>query len=114
MIGREVIDSKPTSVKEAFDIIKQREKDQELIYEQQIAKEHAEELALDKAKFEKLKKALEELELLDPVTIIKLLDMEPKHASTVRQIISREKRAFTDEEVAKVSAVFGLKEKGVA
>jgi DNA-directed RNA polymerase subunit F len=48
------------------------------------------------------------------VTIIKLLDMDPKHASTIRQIISIEKRAFTDEELAKIAAVFGLKEKGVA
>ena len=114
MIGRDVLESKPASVREAYDIIKQREKEQELIYEQQIAKEHAEDLAMDKARYDKLKKALEALDLLENVTIIKLLDMDPKHASTIRQIISREKRAFTDEELAKIAAVFGLKEKGVA
>ncbi len=114
MIGRNVLESKPVSVRDAFEIIEKRGKDNELIYEQQLAKEHAEGFAMDKAKYDKLSKALEGLGLLDSVTIIKLLDINPPHASTVRQIISREKKAFSDEEVAKIAAVFGLKEKGVA
>ncbi len=106
MIGKETEEETAVSLNEVKKILEDRKKGgKELTYEQQLAYEHAKKFAgLEKAKEEKLKKALGEQGLNDKI-IIKVIDIMPKNAMTLRQILMHENKTFEDAEVTKILAV---------
>lgn len=104
MIGKNVDSEELTSLSEVKEVLEQRKKDGELTYEQQLAYEHAKKFASgERSKEEKFKKALVEAGA-SPKSAIKIMDIMPKNAMTIRQILMHENRAFTDEEVNKMLA----------
>ena len=100
MTGKEVKESKPVSIAEVVKILEESS-GATPTYEQQVALEHAKKFSEGKAP-EKTRKSLEELNLMTEASVIKVLEIMPKNATTLRQVLSREKRTYTDEDIAKI------------
>lgn len=100
MIGKEVKDSKPVSITEVAKILEDNS-GATPTYEQQVALEHAKKVSEGKSP-EKIRKALEALNLMSESGVIKVLEVMPKNAMTVRQVLAREKRAYSDEDIGKI------------
>ncbi|MDE1865063.1 MAG: hypothetical protein KGH94_00270 [Candidatus Micrarchaeota archaeon] len=100
MIGKEVKGSKPVSISEVAKILEENS-GATPTYEQQVALEHAKKVAEGKS-HEKVRKALEGLNLMSEAGVIKVLETWPKNMSTLRQVLSREKKTFSDEDLNKV------------
>jgi DNA-directed RNA polymerase subunit F len=105
MIGKEAGTGKAVPVDEVIDILEERKKSGELTYEQQIALEHSKKFVQGKAHVEKARKAIEALNMLSPKGILKVLEIMPKNAMLLRQILAQEKKAFTDDDVNKILAI---------
>ena len=103
MIGKGVDTGTPVSADEAKRILEERKKRGELIYEQQLAYDHASKVIkeLDKAVEKKLEKALEELGVSQRASV-KVVELLPANAMTLRQVLAKENRTFTDEEITKI------------
>ena len=105
MIGKKTENEDATPLNEVRRVLEERKKDGELTYEQQLAYEHAKKFAgLEKAKEEKFKKELVDAGM-SPRTAVKVMDIMPKGAMTLRQILAHENRTYTDDEIAKILAV---------
>ncbi len=100
MIGKEVKDSKPVSITEVEKILEDNS-GASPTYEQTVALEHAKKVSEGKTP-EKIRKALEGLNLMSESGVIKVLEVWPKNMATLRQVLSREKRTYTDEDLNKV------------
>jgi len=59
----------------------------------------------NKAHSEKARKAIEALNMLSPKGVLKVLEIMPKNAMLLRQILAQEKKAFTDDDVNKILAI---------
>ncbi len=103
MIGKGIEGEELASLNEVKEILEDRKKEKELTYEQQLAYDHAKKFAAD-AKQEKLRKALVDQGLSDRAAV-KAMDIMPKNAMTLKQILSHENKTFSDEEVNAILAV---------
>ena len=99
MIGREVKESKPVSISEVAKILEDNS-GATPTYEQQVALEHAKKVT--EGKTEKIRKSLEDLKIISEQGVIKVLEVMPKNMSTLRQVLSREKKTFADEDLTKI------------
>lgn len=104
MIGKETKQSEPVSISEVAQILEER-KEKELSYEQQVALEHAKKFAITKAQHEKARKALEALDVLDKRTLLKVLDIMPRNAMLLRQVLAQTRKSYDDETVNKILAI---------
>ena len=100
MIGKEVTESKPVSITEVVKILEENS-GATPTYEQKVALEHAKKVSEGKNP-EKIRKALEALNLMTEASVIKVLEVMPRNAMTLRHVLSREKRTYSDEDIAKV------------
>jgi DNA-directed RNA polymerase subunit F len=100
MIGKEVKESKPVSITEVAKILEDNS-GATPTYEQQVALEHAKKVSEGKSP-EKIRKALEALNLMSEPSVIKVLEVWPKNMATLRQVLVREKRTYSDEDLNKV------------
>lgn len=105
MIGKKVEEETVVTLNTVRGILEERKEQRELTYEQQLAYEHSKRFsALEKPKEEKLRKALSALGLSDK-TITKIIDIMPKNALTIKQILaSAESNTFPDEDITKMLA----------
>lgn len=92
--------SKPLSLEEAKEMLKRREKEGELGYEQQQALEYLEKFA--KKDSEAKIKVLMKMGKFSLETAVKLADIGPKKADTVRAILIKDNVNLTDEEVNEI------------
>ncbi len=106
MIGKGSNEKSSVTLTNAWSILEERRKMREATYEQQLALEHADKFKVDNALMERQRKALEALGILKQDTITKLIDVQPGNDMLVRQVISMEKRAFEQDDVAKIALVF--------
>src|ERR1035441_5535210 len=100
MNGREIADSKPVSISEVVKILEENS-GATPTYEQQVALEHAKKVTEGKNP-ERIRKALEGLNLMTEASVIKVLEIMPKKAMTIRHVLAREKRTYSDEDIGKV------------
>ena len=110
MIGKESKEGKVVPINTVIEILEERKKDGDLTYEQQIALEHSQKFAQTKAHTEKAKKALEALDMLNTKSIFKILEIQPRNAMLLKQILMQEKKTFSDEDIQKILAI--TREKG--
>lgn len=104
MIGKESESESTVSLGEVKRILEDKKKEKELTYEQQLAYDHAKKFAgLEKGKEEKLKSALVGLGASEK-TAFRIIDILPKSALTLRQILAHENKTFTDDEISKMLA----------
>jgi DNA-directed RNA polymerase subunit F len=102
MIGKKAEEKSAASINQVMDIIEERKKEGELTYEQQRSYEHAKILGISKEKCEKARKRLEALDLLGEKTVIKLTDIMPPNQLLLKQILVKEGKTFTDEQLTKI------------
>lgn len=102
-----ILSSKPVSISEVKDILKKREKEGELGYEQQTSMEYSENFSKhSKSESEKLIKQLTKNSKIDEETAIKIIDLSPKNADTLKSILIKDKIDLTDEEVTEIVKMF--------
>ena len=105
MIGKEVKGEEQVSLSKVKEILEERKKGKELTYEQQLAYEHAKKFStIEGAKEQKLVKALLAAGISEAAAM-KVTDIMPKNVFTLRQMLMKENRTFTDEEVNKILAL---------
>ncbi len=94
-----VISSKPVALEEANELLAARKKEGELDYVQEQALEYSEKFS-DSSRKEKAKKVFEELkEKKIPLnTAIKIVEIWPKNADTLRLILAKERVELSEEE----------------
>jgi DNA-directed RNA polymerase subunit F len=103
MIGKKAEEKSIASIHQVMDIIEERKKEGgELTYEQQRSYEHAKVLGISKEKGDKAKKRIEALGLLSEHTITKIVDIMPANQLLLKQILIKEGKTFTDEQLAKI------------
>lgn len=100
MIGKEIKDSKPVSIAEVVKILEENS-GATPTYEQHVALEHAKKISEGK-NAEKARKGLEALNLMTESSVIKVMEIMPKNANTLRHVLAREKRNYSDEDIAKI------------
>lgn len=104
-----VLKVEPISAAQARELLEKRKKDGELNYEQETALEHCEKtisLTSKKAE-EKVNLLLEKNKKLLPETAIKLVDIQPKSASTLKAILLKDKIELSEEEVSELMKLLG-------
>ncbi len=105
MIGRESKQTRLAALYEVVDILEERKKGRELTYEQQIALEHAKKLAKGTEQSKKARNELEKLGSLSEKSVIKILEVMPKDAMLLRQVLAQEGKVFSEEQIAKILAI---------
>jgi DNA-directed RNA polymerase subunit F len=105
MIGSESRQTKLANIYEVLDILEERKKSKELTYEQQLAFEHATKLVKSAEQAKRISGALEKLGTLSEKSTVKLLEIMPKNATLLKQILAQEGKVFTEEECAKILAI---------
>ena len=103
----EVKETRAVLIDEVIGVLEDK-KASDLTYEQQLALQHAKKFSAAKAKAEKLRKELSAMGISDR-SAIKMLEIMPKSAMTIRQILAPERKNYSDEEVNKMLSI--LKEK---
>ncbi len=99
----EIKETKIASVDDVISILEANKT--ELTYEQQLAFQHAQKSAVTDSKAKKIRKALEEMGNVSERSIVKIIEIMPKNNMTLRQILSSERKSYTDEEVNKILAL---------
>jgi DNA-directed RNA polymerase subunit F len=105
MIGSE---SKQTGLASIYDVVRileERKKGKDLTYEQQLALEHATKLVKEGEQPKKIKAELEKLGILGERSVIKLMEIMPKNATLLKQVLAQEGKVFSEEEIAKILAI---------
>ncbi len=101
----EIISSKPVGGWVLKDLLEKRSKDEELGYEQQQSAEYLEKFSKLKAKdAEKLVAELKKNSKVTEETAIKIAELLPKQADTLKAILAKDKVELNDEEIASVLA----------
>ncbi len=105
MSNYELISTKPLSNAQAREIIEKKEKEQELTYREEKAKDYLKKFQkLEAADYKKANAELIALEIprLDEAHIIKILDIMPKSGTELRAIVSHSGTVLVDENVDKI------------
>ncbi len=99
--------SVPITLAEVKEILKAREKEGELGYEQKLALEHAEKFVKQSAKeAEKLVKKITENKKITYETAIMLVNIAQKYPETVKIIAAKDKIELTGEEIEEILKLF--------
>ena len=99
MIGKELIEKKPITLREVRDLLKEvKSKNAELSYEQTTTLEYATKFAkLTKAKEEKLIKELKEIPEIEEEFIIKVVDIMPDEFEILKAIAYKNSKLKEDQ-----------------
>ena len=98
-----ILDTKPTTMAEAKEVMLNREKGKELSYEQKLAVEHLKKFT--KLKPEDAVKALNELSnvlRMAPETAVQIINVIPQNPDELRMIFAREKFSLKEDEISKI------------
>ncbi|MCL4381625.1 hypothetical protein M1614_01435 [Candidatus Marsarchaeota archaeon] len=106
MIGKEIKNNGNVSLSDVWEILEDRRKKDSLIYEQQIALEHAKKFKLPEQDYTRLMKKLEESGTLKSETIIKLIDIKPQNIMILKQVLMSEKKEFSESELKTLLDIF--------
>ena len=99
----EIISTKPLSLAEVKERFEEREKEGTLTYEQQQAYEHVKKFAVENVKeVNALIKKLGEIKKLSLDSIVKIVDIKPRKAETLKLILMKDKIELSDEEIGEV------------
>ncbi|MFH1222123.1 MAG: RNA polymerase Rpb4 family protein [Candidatus Micrarchaeota archaeon] len=104
-----VTKSDPLSLVEAKELLDKRKEEGELNYEQTLALEHAEKFAtltVKKAR-EKVEAIQKKSDKVPESTAVKLVDVMPKSAATLKAVLLRDKVELTDDEIGEILKIIG-------
>ncbi len=101
-----VVDEKTIAYSEAKELLTKRKKDTELGYEQQNTLDYLDKFSkLSESASEKLRKELEELNILSERQITELVNNLPTKEDLVKTILSKEKLEFSTEQVKEITKI---------
>ncbi len=96
----EIKSSRPVSVSEAKDIMARRKEEGELGYEQGQAQESTERFGTtDSKKLKKLVDALTKYEKISEELAVKIIDIRPDNAATLRAVLVKDRVELTEDEL---------------
>jgi DNA-directed RNA polymerase subunit F len=99
MIGKGASGKRPVPFAEALEILEERQKDEELGYEQKLAYDHIKKfVAVGPAAAKKARAALMELGVSEH-TAVKITDIMPVDVAQLKHILVKEKKSFEDEDI---------------
>ncbi|MFH1394506.1 MAG: hypothetical protein ABII71_01345 [Candidatus Micrarchaeota archaeon] len=99
----EVVSTKPVSVLQVKEELTKRNEGGELGYEQAQALEHADNtVTLTPAKHEKLVEELKKIDGMTEEAALKVGDVMPKHVSTLKALLMKEKIELSDGDLENV------------
>lgn len=103
----DIVSSKPVTVSEAKEMLVKRKEQSELEYEQNQALDHAEKLAKLEAKAAQklVQEIMKKNEKIGEELAVKLVDIKPKKAETLKTILIKDKVELTEEEVNAILAL---------
>lgn len=85
MIGEEILNQKPVTLRKIRELLEEKQGDKELTYEQDISLKHAKKFAtLKEDKEKKLREELENLGIFKDEEIVKLIDILPDKKEIVQ------------------------------
>ncbi len=106
MILMKVLESVPVSMAEAKEIMLEREKKGELIYEQKLALEHLKRFTkLSESDAKKFLGELFSIVRMSPETAVQIASLLPKTPDEVRLIFTGERFSLKEEEIEKIMAL---------
>jgi DNA-directed RNA polymerase subunit F len=101
MIGKEIIAKKPISLNEIKDILKERNKEGELTYEQKTTYDYVKKFSkLTAAKQKKIMKELSEIETIEDDFALRIADVLPENLEILKVMAHKNSKA-TDEDLQK-------------
>ncbi|HLC50838.1 MAG TPA: RNA polymerase Rpb4 family protein [archaeon] len=101
-----VLDSTPVSMAEAKEIMSEREKKGELIYEQKLALEHLKRFTkLSESDAKKFIEELFSIIRMSPETAVQIVNLLPKTPDEIRLIFTGERFSLKEEEIEKIIAL---------
>lgn len=101
-----VIEEKPIPYSHAKELLTKRKKDSELGYEQQNTLDYLEKFTkLTDSESAKLRKELEELNILTEKQIMELVNDLPGKEDLVRTILSKEKLEFSADQIKEIAKI---------
>ncbi len=99
MIGEKTLEEKPITMQEVKELLKERKKEKDLTYEQDLTLKYASTFTkLPKAKTQKLLEELKKLETLPEELAIKLVDLMPTKEEVIK-IIPGKKDEVSEEDL---------------
>lgn len=98
----EIKSTKPVTITDVKDILARRKEGGELGYEQAQALEHAERFAADSKKSEKMVAALVKTGKITEDAAVKIVDIKPASASTLKAVLLKDRIELSDDEIAGV------------
>lgn len=102
-----VLSSKPVSNSEVNDILKKRQKDGEIGYEQETALEYSENFTRNtKSESDKLAKQIMKNEKINQETAIKIADLSPDNPDLIKSILLKDKIELSEEEISEIVKIF--------
>lgn len=102
MIGKKMISSRPVSLEEAKEILKERTEGKTPTYEQSLTLEYVKKFAkLSKTKEEKLLQELKALEEVSEELAVKIVDILPKDIDSLRLIVPKSAK-LKDETIKQI------------
>lgn len=105
MIGKRIVKYKPVTLSEVKEILSSRSTAGELLYEQNIALDHARKFArLSLEDAQNMVKELTETGLKEELAC-KLVDIFPQSVREIRMIFSKERFVSNEEELGKIMAI---------
>lgn len=99
-----VLKAEPVSAAQAKELLEKRKKEGELNYEQEAALGHCEKTVsiTSKDATKKINLLLEKNKKLLPETAVKLVDVMPKTANTVKAVLLKDKIELGDDEISEL------------
>ncbi len=98
-----VTNEEPITIEEAKKILERRKNEGDLSYEQNITYEYLKKMSkLSDKKVEELRNALQEIEILKPRHIVKIIDILPDTEEEVKLIFEKETTNLKKDEIAKI------------
>lgn len=99
-----VVSEKPVTLTEVSELLKKRQKEGELGYEQLSTLQYAEKFSklTDLKEVSELKKELSSLGFFSEAQIVKLIDLLPMKEDDLRAIVSKDKTALSEEQAKEV------------
>ena len=98
-----VTNEEPITIEEAKKILERRKNEGDLSYEQNITYEYLKKMSkLSDKKVEELRNALQEIEILKPRHIVKIIDILPDTEEEVKLIFEKETTNLKKDAIAKI------------
>jgi len=98
-----VIDEEPISIAEAKNIMNKRKNEGDLSYEQNITYEYLKKMStLSPSKVKNIRKDLQEIEILKPKHIAKIIDILPDTDDEVKLLFEKEMTNLKKDEIKKI------------